>query len=146
MISVAEIMSRDVFSVRATADLTSASFELLAEFVSGAPVVDEQDALVGVLSQTDLLRAQAHPTLRVGDVMTQDVLTVEPSAPAEEVIWALLNNHVHRVIVIDAERRVVGVVTAMDVLRAIAKYYNEASPELRLKSDGWSAWSKPRAA
>jgi CBS domain-containing protein len=54
---------------------------------------------------------------RVGDVMTPAVFSVGPDTPAARVVREMLNLKVHRVFVVDADGILVGVISALDVLR-----------------------------
>jgi CBS domain-containing protein len=54
---------------------------------------------------------------RVGDIMTPAVFSVAPDAPAARVVAEMLNLKVHRLFVVDANGVLVGVISALDVLR-----------------------------
>jgi CBS domain-containing protein len=114
--------------------------------ISGAPVVDRHGAVIGVVSQTDLVRRDRERThssdipsyytegekeaygsgyqiedpdfTRVADVMTPAVLSCDESAPVEDVARLMLSKHVHR-IVVTRNNRLSGIVTSMDMLRAL---------------------------
>ncbi len=118
--------------------------------VSGAPVVDQQGAVIGVVSKSDLLhacleRAEDYepaylyelirgdeeedvgpassfpePELHVENFMTEDPLTVSPGAPLTELAALMLDSRVHRVIVVDAESLPLGVVTSLDIVHVVA--------------------------
>lgn len=55
--SVQNLMTRDVFCVKASDKLVDAWLALMERDISGAPVVDDEDMLVGILSVTDIYRA-----------------------------------------------------------------------------------------
>jgi CBS domain-containing protein len=59
--------------------------------------------------------------MRVADLMRTDLKTVDPDATIAEVVTVLADSHVSGVPVVDNRRRVVGVITATDVLGAIAE-------------------------
>src|SRR5205823_12470340 len=54
---------------------------------------------------------------RVGDVMTRDVITASPATPFKHLVAAMVEHHVSALPVVDAEGRVVGVVSEADLLR-----------------------------
>ena len=66
--------------------------------------------------------------LTVEDAMTAELVTVGPDAPVDEVARTMLDQRVHRVLVADAERSLLGVITSFDVLRAIAQEPRTAQP------------------
>ena len=86
-----------------------------------ACVVGADGRLAGVITDGDLRRALAGPRpldpLRAADVMTTDPITIEPSALAAEALALLEARRVTSVVVVDADRRVVGVVHLHDLWR-----------------------------
>jgi CBS domain-containing protein len=91
--------------------------------VSGLPVVDGAGRLVGVISQTDLLRGasnhraparRGHPVLRVADLMTSPAITVELMTPLSEAARLMLAEKVHRVVAVNAAGHPIGVLSSMD--------------------------------
>lgn len=140
----ADIMTRDVVCLNEELDLHECEKILLERAISGAPVVDTEGRLLGVLSKTDLLshhyvsgeeeggaadspRVQTPrgthvfryemPTAR--DVMTPVPCIATEWATIGELATLMVRREVHR-IVICRQRKVVGIVSSMDVLRAIA--------------------------
>jgi len=122
MTKVQEIMQREVFRLFPETPLAPAAHALEQQFMGGAPVCDADGHVLGVLSRSDLIevdeRRRSHGT--VGDLMVHDVVSAAPSAPAIDVVRQMLAHGVHRVVVLDGEGKLVGLVTTMDVLRAIA--------------------------
>jgi CBS domain-containing protein len=121
MTKVRDVMKADVFTLSPETPLKKAAFELEAQFISGAPVVDAAGTLVGILTQADLVETEhrgSHVT--VGDVMTTEVHTADPDAPAREVVQTMVDRDVHRM-VITRGGRVEGIVTTMDILRAVLR-------------------------
>jgi CBS-domain-containing membrane protein len=71
-------------------------------------------------SDWQLLDVEALPEDSVGRFMTPDVVTVGPGATVGELARDMINARVHRVIVVDRDRRPVGVVSSMDIVAAVA--------------------------
>jgi CBS domain-containing protein len=102
--------------------------ELLAGYeISGLPVVDADDRLVGVISQTDLVRLHGASIpwtgwhgLMVRDVMTLPARTIDGSASLADAARQMTSANVHRLIVIDDDRAPIGVISQSDVVREIA--------------------------
>jgi CBS domain-containing protein len=102
--------------------------ELLAGFeISGVPVVDAADRLVGVISQTDLVRLRSSTLpwagwhgLMVRDLMTQPAKTIRGSAPLEDAARRMTTEHVHRLVVVDDLDTPIGVISESDIVREIA--------------------------
>jgi CBS domain-containing protein len=129
----AELMTSNPVSIRAAANVREA-IELLTDRGFGAaPVIDEAGRPVGVLSRSDLLihdreavhfarpgkQEQADRT-RVSDVMTPVVFTVTPDSPVYQVVAQMVELKVHQLFVVDDGGALVGVISALDVLRHLA--------------------------
>ncbi len=125
--TVGELMHADPIVVAATARLAEAARLLDEHHIHGLPVVDDEGAVVGVLSQTDLVRARATdhlwaswPGLQVRHLMTAPALTCRADTPVQEAIGLMELNRVHRLIVVDeAGRRPVGIFSTTDVVHQL---------------------------
>ena len=102
--------------------------ELLAGYeITGLPVVDSEQRLVGVISQTDLVRLRGSTLpwsgwhgLMVRDLMTKPAKTIAGSAPLHEAARRMTADHVHRLVVVDDSQRPIGVISESDIVREIA--------------------------
>jgi len=114
-----DVMIADLLAIRVDATVEEAIRSLLDHRVSGAPIVDEQGCLVGIISEFQLLEAIYRPEVKreqVRDLMTKDVITVSEDAALSEVANLLLLHRIRRVPVVRAGR-LVGIVTRRDLLR-----------------------------
>ena len=88
-------------------------------FISGAPVVDQEGKMLGIISRTDvigrLFRQGSIEQTHVEDVMTPFVFRVTPHDPLERLVELMLGARIHRVVV-TLEERPVGIVTTLDLL------------------------------
>ncbi len=143
-----DLMSHEVITISEEMSLAAAARLLSRGNVSGAPVVDGAGVCVGVISATDFLVLADRtcpvvagpctapmcvcsewqvmdpaelPPDEVRDHMTADPVTVGPDSPVSEVARAMLDAHIHRVIVVDTWRRPVGVVSSTDLIAAVAR-------------------------
>ncbi|MGH2757528.1 MAG: CBS domain-containing protein [Actinomycetota bacterium] len=149
-LSVRDVMTHLVVTVRPEDKITDAAKRLLSNRISGAPVV-EAGRLVGIVSEADLVKAFAPPPrsgsfatpyplmlllLRgsprhearyssVADVMTREVVTIGQ----DETIWeaaSLIDRHgVRRLPVVDEEGYLVGIVARSDLVRCMARSHEE---------------------
>ena len=102
--------------------------ELLAGYeISGLPVVDSGDRLVGVISQTDLIRLQGAAIpwtgwhgLIVRDLMSWPAQTIEGTATLDDAARRMTAAGVHRLIVVDEDQAPVGVISESDLIKEIA--------------------------
>jgi CBS domain-containing membrane protein len=95
------------------------------------PVVDDSGKLVGLVSHRDLLRAQIstlsgltenerrarQSDVRVSQVMTRDVWTVGPNTDVKKIGRTLLDHKFGCLPVIDADQRLVGIITERDFIK-----------------------------
>jgi CBS domain-containing protein len=124
MLTVRDVMTPNVSFVCSDDSVDSATDLLHALAISGVPVRNRAGKFVGVLTLSDLvnpvlLRSLRHAT--VADVMTQDVFTVMPDEAAVFAAMIMSRHDVHRVFVMEPEGAVIGVVTALDLVRALAR-------------------------
>ncbi|MFE7515298.1 CBS domain-containing protein [Streptomyces sp. NPDC057540] len=88
--------------------------KMLAEHeISGVPVVDEDDHVVGVVSGSDLL---ARHELTARDLMTSPAVTVHAEETVADAARLMVRRGVERLPVVDVEDRLVGIVTRRDLL------------------------------
>ena len=80
------------------------------------PVIDDSGRLLGLVSQRDLLRSHL-PDVRVADIMTRDVWTVRPGAPASVAGQTLLDHVYGCLPVVDDAGVLVGIITERDFVR-----------------------------
>jgi IMP dehydrogenase len=88
--------------------------------VTSAPVVDDNGVLVGVVFLTTLARMRTDDDLEVEDAMTSEIVTAPLIATVNEVVRLMADHHLERLPVVTDDGHVVGVVSAMDVVRWLA--------------------------
>jgi CBS domain-containing protein len=123
MLRVRDIMTPQVLTVSAEARVDHAVWSLSAKGITGAPVCDAEGKVIGVLSRSDLIDMEAHSLVAgetlVSRIMTPEVVAVHPDAPASEAVELMVARSIHRVVVMEHERELVGILTSMDVMKAI---------------------------
>jgi len=123
MLRVRDIMTRYVVTLRAESPLFSAEWTFASEGVSGAPVRDA-GRLVGVLSKTDLvdpLRGTQRRGATIGDAMNPFIWSVHPADPAMHAVNLMVKLGIHRVLVVGRPGELLGIITPLDVLRALSR-------------------------
>jgi CBS domain-containing protein len=127
-VKVSDLMTSKVISVRGDDTLSEAIRVLADGHVSGLPVVDRTGAVIGVVSSSDIMEAEAEgegatPESReevlVEEVMTRKPLMVEAEAELREAAQQMLYGEVHRLFV-QANGKLVGVISQTDIVRAVA--------------------------
>ncbi len=143
-IRAGDIMTKEVVCLNEDLDLHECEKILLNKGISGAPVVDVDGHLKGVLSKTDLVTHHYvggeearedisykmedvrgayvvdYNTPSAGDMMTPVPCVATEWATIGEIAALMVRRQVHRVVILK-DRRVIGIVSSMDILRAIAQ-------------------------
>jgi CBS domain-containing protein len=123
MITVADVMTREVLVLHAETSLRDAVVYLANQHVSGAPVVDTRGHLTGAITSSDLLQAESEgmdlEATTIEEVMTRRTLTVRPETELREAALAMEYGDVHRLFV-ERDGALVGVISRSDVSRALA--------------------------
>lgn len=120
-------MTPDPITVRVDQSVQVAAQLLEENEISGLPVLDRSGALVGVIAESDLVRARAEPSLwsrwdslAVRQLMHAPVLTADPEMDLQEAAALMERAHVHRLIVVaDDQQTPIGVLSSSDLVRAI---------------------------
>jgi CBS domain-containing protein len=150
---VGDIMTREVITVEPDASILEAARLMLQHKISGLPVVNSSKDLVGVVTEGDFLRRRETGTehhrprwlefiigpgklateythesgLKVHEVMTEEVQTVTEDAPLDQAVHLMERYRVKRLPVVRG-RRVVGIVTRSNLVRAVVRMAHEARP------------------
>ena len=141
-------MTSEVISARADKTVQQLVRLLREHSITGAPVVDGTGALVGVVSKTDIIlnkifgegpvmdsdyhkQTEAEEDalwddfaledvrdLRVGDIMSPEVVTAQQDTPIEELAGIMHSHRIHRVIIVKGDR-LSGIVSTTDILKAV---------------------------
>ena len=138
---VRDVMSKEVVTVHAGTSLPAAAELMVAKKVSGLPVLDAEDRVVGILTGADFMSAMniegagiANPleTLVrkrrarkgmgtiVDDIMTRDPITIRAEDTLEHAVQRMDRNKVKRLVVTDGESRVRGIVSRSDMVKLFA--------------------------
>ncbi len=123
-VTVRDFMAKKLTTFTEDMDIYAAIDQLVNGNISGAPVVDAHNRLVGIISQKDCIRVLANgvfhsrPAGPVRDYMTEVVMTIDPDTDIFTVADLFLNNVYHRIPVVEDEK-IVGLVSRSDVLQAI---------------------------
>ena len=140
---VNDIMNTSVKSATADTSIKHIASIMCFNKISGVPVIDSDNKLIGVLSEKDILRnmfpdiktvmeqggtpdfeaiEQDYKDLlhrKVGDIMTQTVASVNPDMPLLKAASLMCSKQIRRIPVTDKTGRLLGIVSIGDVHKAI---------------------------
>lgn len=153
-VRVGEVMTRDVVSVTPETPIKDVAAVLVERGISGLPVCDADGAVVGVLSEADLLVKQGGSPERsgglfawlvettsapdlaklrahtAGEAMTAPAVTVDAASPVSEAARTMVSLGVNRLPVVE-DGRLVGIVTRADLVRLFTRTDEEIARDIR---------------
>lgn len=126
--TVGDVMTGDVVQAHPMTPFREVVRLLERHRISGVPVVDHDDKVLGVISGTDLVREQARRA-RTGEgrsataeqLMSTPAVTVHPEQPVPDAARVLERHDIERLPVVDEEDRLIGIVTRRDLLRVFLR-------------------------
>lgn len=122
--AVASIMSRDVVSVPHDARIEDVAEILLDRGISGAPVIGPDATPVGIVSKTDIIRAQNRPggaERTVEEIMVPITFALPMGESIAKAAALMSMEGVHRVVVMSPDGRIAGIVSSLDVMKWLAR-------------------------
>ena len=163
---IQDLMTTNVVTVGAATPLKDAAALLAEHRISGVPVVDEDGHVLGVLSEGDILFKETGPPERpsllerllavpsiafdpkleartAGEAMSAPPVTVGPRRPVTEAATTMIEARVNRLPVVDDERRLIGIVTRADLVRAFIRSDDELEREIREDVLRRAMWIEP---
>ena len=124
-LTVADIMARSEATLGPESDIYDALDWLLKSRLTGAPVVDDDGMLLGMLTERDCLKVMVDgaldglPRAKVSDYMTSPAESITPTASLYDVAQIFLRRSYRKLPVVDRDGRVIGQVSRRDILVAI---------------------------
>lgn len=121
-IPVSDVMTRSPITAKRDDPIRDYIRYFVEQRIRGIPVVDDEGRPLGILTASRVLDALAQKSeaAKVGELMTGDVPIVEEDDDVHDVIREMITSNLGRVLVIDPEGRLTGIVTRTDILRRIA--------------------------
>ena len=120
MSSVRDLMTADVIAFREDTPIEDVIQTLIDKRISGAPVVDANNGIVGVLSEADLLTLFWEKDATVArDIMTPSPRSFPVDGPLVDVVDCLMANSFRRVLIHDGQNKLVGLVSRADLMPSV---------------------------
>ena len=157
-ITVADLMTKDVVTVKKESTLIEAARRLTGLRISGMPVVDDKDMVIGVVGELDIISAtggqkssgvknifrrmlgEPVPTRKegntVGDVMSTPPITIRPHEDIREAAHILEGHRIKRIPVVDEFGRLVGVISRADIVRGMSRASRATEPSRKRHRTG----------
>lgn len=121
-VQVKSIISRKLIALKPSMTLKEASQILYKEGIRGAPVLDENEKTLGILTTADIIKAffEGNYEAKVSDYMKTNVISIGDEDDIMTAIRKMLIYNVGRLLVLSRNQKVVGIVTRTDILKTIA--------------------------
>ena len=138
---VKDVMTKGVISISKYESVMHVADILNEKNISGLPVVDKENRVLGIITQADILSlvgvSREHtfkdllrymlgeklPEQRmgdhVGDIMTAPAITIKPDATIAEAVRTMDDKRIRRLTVVDGDGRLIGIITRADILKAV---------------------------
>lgn len=132
MLTARDIMTKHVVTIRPAESVRTAVERLIAEQISGLPVVDEAGRMVGIVTEFALLATAYDESVGSDPIsrhMTTEVFTVDADDPIRKIADLFIVHRVRRVPVMDGGR-IVGLISRRDVLTAVYRSQTTSRGEI----------------
>jgi acetoin utilization protein AcuB len=142
-IPVRQIMHTPVITIQPEALAADAAELMERKTLRRLPVVDEQGLLVGIVTDADVREAEAAESifsnlepgveeewLAVSDIMTRDVITIEPDATVGQLVMLMIEHKIGGVPVVEPglspkQLELIGIVTETDIFQMLADAWRQ---------------------
>lgn len=146
-----DIMTTEVIVAKQNDNIANVAELLIKEKIGGLPVVDEENKVVGIISETDILKKEKYidvprvinflqglifldeakhieedmkkiAAYKVEDLMSKDIVMVHEDDKFDDVVNIMIKKSINRVPVVDDDNTLKGIICRYDIIRAM---YNE---------------------
>ncbi len=121
-LKASDVMVRPVVAAKKNAQARDVALQLLDGLYSGMPVTDDNDAVIGVVSELDILDAvlkeKQLEKITAGEIMTPNPTTADVATPLADIVKLMKKKNIIR-LPITAEGKLVGVVARCDILKTL---------------------------
>lgn len=140
---ISKSMTRNVVTTRPQVPLLEACTQLKTNNIRHLPVLDDDDHLVGIITDRDIRSAlpaafyledsqasdvASYRTLTVGDTMTRNPMTISPEDTIEDALLQIQRMRVGAFPVVDKRGRLTGIISVRDLLRAFINFLGIEEP------------------
>ncbi len=119
---VSIVMRKDVVKSKSDISIKEAAIILQRRRIGSIVIVDDEDKCVGIVTERDIIRSIAHNMpleTRISRIMTANPITVGLDSSIAEVKAIMVNHRIRHVPVVDSENKVVGIISARDLLEGL---------------------------
>jgi len=147
---VKDLMSTNVLTISKDTSVEEIAGILAENNISGVPVVDEENRVIGIVTQKDLLYKDIKPRFpavveilggmiflsgvkeyntelkklvatKAEELMTKKVITISPDSSVEKAAAIMVDKNINRIPVVDEGNHLLGIISRADIIRSMAK-------------------------
>lgn len=123
---VRHIMTKNLISIKENASIAEAASAMVENNV-GAVIVTKKGKPIGIITEVDILKRccigkPCSIELKAEKIMSSPLVTIEADAAIGEAATLMSDNNIRRLLVTE-KRRIIGIITEKDVLRATLSYF-----------------------
>ena len=118
-----DVMIKEVHTITADRKVANARLIMLRQNIGALPVVDDNSAVVGIITQRDIDLAGADVSdLLVSDLMTRSLIKAEETTSLRWIVERMIKTGIQRIPVVDENSKLLGLVTQTSVIKAALMY------------------------
>jgi CBS domain-containing protein len=115
-----DIMTQKVYTIHPEASAQEAAQLLSQHRISGLPVVNTENKIIGMVTEADIISKVHRDGLHVSDIMSHEVISVVEDTPVGEIASLLTERKIKRVPVVHGDK-LIGIVSRGDIVHAVAE-------------------------
>jgi CBS domain-containing protein len=104
-----------------TDEIGAVAKQIVHKSVNHIMVIDDEGKLCGIVTSWDITRALAEEKTSLADILTRRVFTAKPDEPLETASKRMAEHNISALPVIDADKKVLGIVTSEDVAKLLGR-------------------------
>jgi len=141
-----DIMTKKVITISKDATVVELAKLLIKHKISGVPIVDEKEELVGIVTEADIIvkvsslpfpisfsfafldsydsytkSTKEYMETRVEEIMSKNIKTAKENMPLGKVVNIMINNNINRIPILDDNNKLSGIITRADIMKSMIK-------------------------
>lgn len=132
-----DIMSKNIIFARPDETIKEVSLKMLKNKISGLPIIDNSGKIVGIISQTDIVKLSEKynekelEKLKVEEIIKRKrrLIVARENTSIKRLIKLMIKHDISRIPIVDKEYKVIGIVSKLDILKIFYKEEKEERKE-----------------
>lgn len=132
-----DIMSKNIIFARPDETIKEVSLKMLKNKISGLPIIDNSGKIVGIISQTDIVKLSEKynekelEKLKVNEIIKRKrrLIVARENTSIKRLIKLMIKHDISRIPIVDKEYKVIGIVSKLDILKIFYKEEKEERKE-----------------